>query len=128
MKPMLDIDWEAKIKECPENEDQQWNKYKTKCCEAELKCIPKNIVRTNNKFFTIPLDRKSLGKIKKKKRLWNKYIQTKSGEVYQNYCRLRNQIRRITRKAKKTYEQNLAKQVKTNPKRFWSYANAKTKS
>ena len=38
-----------------------------------------------------------------------------------------NQLRRLTRKATKIFEQNIAKDVRNNPKRFWKYAASKTK-
>ena len=44
------------------------------------------------------------------------------------YNRLWNQICRLTRKSKKIMEQKIAKNVKTNPKAFWQYAQSKLKT
>ena len=41
---------------------------------------------------------------------------------------LRNQIRRLTRKGKKLYEEKIARNVKSNPKAFWRYTQSKLKS
>ena len=48
-------------------------------------------------------------------------------KIYKEYCRVRNQIRRLTRKATKNFEKNIAGQAKSNPKKFWNYVNNKTK-
>ena len=55
-------------------------------------------------------------------------MQTKSGEDYQAYCRQRNQIRKITRLARKDFEKNLSLTIKTEPKKFWDYIRSKTKT
>ena len=39
---------------------------------------------------------------------------------------MRNQVRSLTRKAKVEHEKSIAREAKTNPKKFWSYAKAKT--
>ena len=75
----------------------------------------------------LPLDRKSLGKRKKKYRLWKRFMETGDGSIYKEYCRCRNQVRRLTRKATRDYEKEVARQVKTNCKSFWTYVNRKTK-
>jgi hypothetical protein len=38
-------------------------------------------------------------------------------KIYKEFCRLRNQIRRSTRKAKKTLRKSLVKEIKQNPKK-----------
>ena len=68
-----------------------------------------------------------LSRIKRKQHLWSNYIRTKDGQVYQEYCTVRNQVRRLTRKAHKIYEKSIAKQVKKNPKAYWKYAHSKMK-
>ena len=44
------------------------------------------------------------------------------------YRRLRNQVRRLTKKGKKLLEKNIAKSCKANPKSFWKYAQTKLKT
>ena len=51
-----------------------------------------------------------------------------SEEEKLTYRKLKNQIRRLTRKGKKIMEKNIAKQIKTNPKSFWSYTQSKLKT
>ena len=40
----------------------------------------------------------------------------------------RNQAKKATRQAVKTLEQSIAKDIKSNPKHFWSYARSKIKT
>jgi hypothetical protein len=70
------------------------------------------------KKHTIPLDKKSLSKIKRKQRLWTRFLNTRDGEIYTEYCQVRNQVRNITRQ----HEKRIATEVKSNPKKFWKYA------
>ena len=53
-------------------------------------------------------------------------METKSEKHYAQYCRVRNQVRTLTRKLQKQYELNSAKDDKTNPKVIWKNINSKT--
>ena len=44
------------------------------------------------------------------------------------YKKLKNQIRRLTRKSKKILEKEIAKNSKSNPKAFWKYTQSKLKT
>jgi hypothetical protein len=43
---------------------------------------------------------------------------------YQEYAKTRNQVKSAIRKAKANKEKEIAKNVKSNPKYFWKYANS----
>ena len=118
----LEIDWEEKLKSCGDNVNKMWEIFKNKMKEAE-ELIPSKIVTINgkNKKYKTSLDRKSLAKIKRKNRLWDRYCKTSSGQVYLEYCRTRNQVRKLTRKAQKAVEKNIAKTAKSNPQKFWQF-------
>ena len=60
--------------------------------------------------------------------MWTRYLNTRDGEAYKEYCRARNQVRTLTRKITKQFEKQIAQQVKENPKKFWKYARSKTKT
>jgi hypothetical protein len=49
------------------------------------------------------------------------------GERYKEYCKQRNKMKSLTRKAVKDKETEIAKDVKNNPKKFWQYTKSKTK-
>jgi hypothetical protein len=40
------------------------------------------------KKHTIPLDKKSLSKIKRKQRLWTRFLNTRDSEIYTEYCQV----------------------------------------
>ena len=49
----------------------------------------------------ILLDEASVRKIKKKHTLWKRYMETKDGLYYAEFCKARNQVRKMTRKLQK---------------------------
>ena len=76
----------------------------------------------------VPLNKESVKKIKKKHTLWKRYMETKEGKYYTEYCRARNQVCKLTRRIQKEFEMKLATEAKTNPKAVWKYMNSKTKN
>ena len=106
MKEMLDIDWESMMEPFIQNGDinSMWELFKNKLKEAEDQCVPTKTVVLNGKssrFGGGKLGKKALAKIKRKGRLWDKYCKTADGETYLEYCKVRNQVRNLTRKAQK---------------------------
>ena len=49
-------------------------------------------------------------------------------KYYTEYCRARNQVRKLTRRIQKEFELKLATEAKTNPKAVWKCMNSKTKN
>ena len=70
----------------------------------------------------------TLKAIRKKHRCWSRFIETRDGERYKEYCKLRNKVKSLTRKAVKNKEIEIAKDVKNNPKKFWQYTKSKIKT
>ena len=65
--------------------------------------------------------------IQKKEEAWRRYrSNTRSNKLRKNYQRIRNDVTTEVRRAKFEYEHRLAKEVKSNPKAFFSYARSKT--
>ena len=54
-------------------------------------------------------------------------METKDSKKYQEYIKMRNQVKGLVRKAKANMEE-IAKNAKINPKKFWQYANSKRKT
>ena len=97
--------------------------------DLENQYIPNKVVDSNSKRKgSFPMDQASIKKIKKKHSLWKKYMATKDGEVYQEYCRARNQLRSLTRRIRNNFEKGIAKEVKKNPKAIWKYIKSKSKT
>ena len=76
---------------------------------------------------TKPLDQETVKLIKHKHRAWTRYLETRDASKYQEYTRLRNKVRNRTRNITKKHQEEIAKEIKTNPKKFWSYVNRNTK-
>ena len=126
MNEKLDINWDTFFEDCEDDVNVAWEMFLQKYNETERECIPRK-VKTSRKRFSIPLDRKTVAKRKKKYRLWKRYPNTKDAKIYEEYCKCRNQLRRFTRKSVKSREMNIAKKVKTNNKLFWKFVSSKTK-
>ena len=122
--------WSVTLQE-QETIDDMWDKFSNKIKSSIEKHIPKKQYRPgerkNIKHLT-PLDQNAIRKIKKKHRAWNRYMETRESHQYRNYCRLRTQVRQLTKKARKNYEKKIADESKDNPKAFWSFANSQTKT
>ena len=95
--------------------------------EAKNNYVP----RTNSKAKSkakkhkfIPLDDKTIKKIKKKHRCWQRYMEALDSKKYQEYIKMRNQVKGLVRKAKANMEKEIAKNAKINPNKFWQYANS----
>ena len=124
------IDWSMELEQHV-TVSAKWNYFKNKLLEEEKKFIPvfkaKNVSNIARKS-PYPLEHKILAKIKKKHRAWQRYMETRDGVKYQEYCRLRNQVRSLTRKAQANLEKSVADEAKSNPKKFWSFTKSKTKT
>ena len=66
--------------------------------------------------------------VRKKHCAWQRFIGTQEQVKLQEYRRIRNQVWTATIRRRKDFELSLVKDVKGNPKRFWSYVNSKTKT
>ena len=132
MKNILSqYDWEN-LQRQSDDINKQWELFKNIFLDAENQCVPRKLTYVNGKLskkFSIPLDKKTLAKIKKKNKLWGRIRkQLAEDEEKINYNHLRNQIRGLTRKSKKIIEKEIAKNAKSNPKAFWKYSESKLKT
>ena len=82
----------------------------------------------NRRRGDIPLEPNIIGQIKRKHTVWKRYMETRDGKIYHDYCRIRNQVKALTRHMRKIFEKNLAKEAKRNPKAVWKYIKTKRKT
>ena len=109
--------------------NHQWLGFKEYIKKIEDEFIPHRLVSNINRHKgKVPLNKESVNKIKKKHTLWKRYMETKEGKYYTEYCRARNQVRKLKRTIQKEFEMKLATEAKTNPKAVWKYMNSKTKN
>ena len=78
MKEKLDIDCGTSFNECKDGIDMRWEMYMNNFDQIERECVPKRIVKTGERKFSYPLERKALAKHKKKYRWWKRFMETKS--------------------------------------------------
>ena len=120
-KYILNIDWSVlhglDVEEC-------WEYIKSKLDEGIKLFIP--LVKCSGELkdkppwfsFTI---KKS---VKKKYKLFKRWLESDSSFDYQEYVKFRNEVSRLIRAAKKSHERKVAYECKLNPKAFWKYVNS----
>lgn len=59
---------------------------------------------------------------------WEKYLHCKTNQNYEIYKDARNKVITEMRRSKYDYEKNLATNIKTDSKLFWSYVRSKLKT
>ena len=109
------------------NMEESWEFFINKLNDSIEKHVPlnRNHQRRRKQRW---VDTNCLSSVRLKRKLWIRYIHTKDRTDYFKYCQARNQCTKITRTAKKKFEQSVIKNVKTDPKGFWGYVREKTKS
>ena len=60
-----------------------------------------------------------------KHRAWKHFMNSRESEAF---CSLRNQVKQLTRRTQIEYEKSIAADSKTNPKIFWNFTKALTKT
>ena len=116
------IDWREELDN--KNVNQMWSIFKDKIEDAKSEFVPKMYVggRKKKKW----LDKGTLTSVRKKHRLYSRWLETRNGKVYQEYKKDLNKATKECRKARRKMEATVAEQSKNNPKSFWSYVKSKT--
>jgi hypothetical protein len=70
---------------------------------------------------------KALRKVKKKHKLYKRYLHTKHGEDYQKYILERNECSKLLKKERKDHEKQIANNCKHDVKSFWKYVQERSK-
>ena len=108
------------------NVEQNWKIFKNTLCQTIDQHIPTRMVNDESKHRN-PVTKEELEQIRKKHRLWEKFITSRTNSDHRSYTKSRNKVRRMTRNNEREKERDLAKNVKLNPKAFWRHANSKLK-
>ena len=122
------IDWFTSAAAMGNNwEDTNWiSKYLCSTQFSQYSLYSSKRRNQNGRHFAP--DQKFIRLIKHKHRLWTRYLETRDGQKYTEYCRVRNQVRSQTRKLAKIREQEIAREAKNNPKKFWQFINQRLKT
>jgi len=94
-----------------------------KAIELSL-CVP---CYKKKKYNRAPIDEATQKLIRRKSRLWSRYMEIRDVTKYKEYCRCRNKVRSITRSIQKSYKKRMTLNTQTEPKNFCRYANSKLK-
>ena len=116
------VDWEEELGGL--DTDQSWRRFKERLEKAQNSAVPKKRRQISNK--PIWMTQNTLRTIRKKRRLWKVYKETKDHAEYMAYKRVEKEVKDSVRKAKKKFERNLAKDARKNPKAFYTYLKSKT--
>ena len=130
VREYLQFDWNKIMESAKEDPDKMWQIFVKKLKEAEDKYIPVLKIRPNKpnkKSHNLALDKNTREAIHKKQRKWQRYMETKDEEKLKEYRRQRNKVRAMTRKLQIEKEKKIAKQSKSNPKKFWKFVKSKLK-
>ena len=111
------------------NEDinEVWNIFITKLEELKDKYVPKRTYSRKGNKGKFPLDEETRKLITKKHALSRKAASNNTDENRRAYNKMRNKVSNIVKKMKKTFERNLAKKAKKNPKDFFKFIKSKSK-
>ena len=108
--------------------DEMWREVSEGVKKAMETCIPKSKICTNKRIQPTWMSKKALRKIKKKHKLFKRFLRTKTGLAYKKYINMRNKCKKEIKKAKKRHEKRVADESKSNPKIFWKYVHEQTKN
>ena len=108
------------------NINEDWIFIKDKVNRGMESFIPKVTV-TNKKKRPIWMNNQIKKSVKKKYKLFKRFLESDNSWHYHEYIKVRNQVTKDTKKAKYEYEVKVAKESKLNPKMFWRYVNSKRK-
>jgi len=123
-------DWAKLFMSCNDNIEEMWNIFKNTLITGTELYVPKiidfNMWRKPSWKSVLPKTVRD--KIRKKHRLWARYIKSRDLKQLARYKKISNEVRTATRKHYQSEQTNVAMQCKTNPKKFWSYIKNKTKT
>ena len=122
-KKMGSIDWRTDLEVL--DAVDSWNKFKMTVVSTVDSCVPKKMRRNNSK--PLWMRRNAMRIIRKKRRLWKRYITTNDYQSYLAFKKVQNEATTMIRKAKREFEKKLAANAKKNPKAFYQYLNSKCK-
>ena len=130
MRQSLCIDWGALLDACDNDINKMWDTFKNIIHTHCNIHIPKKSKPFCGKktTWTTPLNIEVRKIIKRKHRLWSRYVETKDPKIYNKFKETRNNVRREIRKMRRVEQLSVARNCKANPKAFWSYIKKKTKS
>ena len=100
-----------------------WDRFSNILNRAVEDNVPTKPARKRGK--PLWMQRNIMRIIRRKRRLWSHYKDTKDHQDYQAYKQAEAGVKKAVRNAKKQFEKKLSKDAKKNPKAFYKYINSK---
>jgi hypothetical protein len=126
---LTSVQWEEELASL--QVDDAWNVFTGILTTAMENNIPKTrppkAGKGGKKWKPLWMSKEAMRKVKKKYHAWKRYTSTRQYQDFENYKRARNLASKEVKFAKKSFEKNLAGDIKKNPKSFWKYVRSKTK-
>ena len=125
----LSIDWETEFEQCGPDTSNQWDLLKSRIKTSQNNHIPTYHTSENHylKKGKIPLNENIRKEIRKKHRCWQRAYETKSELKNKEWKIQRNKVTNLIKEAEISFESNIAKESKLNPKKLWKYIRSRTK-
>ena len=106
--------------------ERSWQTFQDRVNALTKRNVPEKGKQRNKKQPWV--DKEVREALREKNRAWKSYRANKTTELWQSFTKVRNRTNRIIRSKKATYENDLAQEIKRNPKKFWRYLNIKRNS
>ena len=103
----------------PNVQFNQWEKLKNCIKELVEKFVP--LIKIRRSGNQMPLAKAVRMKIKENKKAWKTFKNYQTADNLTKYKTKQNEVRSATRSEALTREKEISPEVKTNPKKFWSY-------
>ena len=105
-----------------------WDCFADKINNSIRKYVPVSKTNSDTSKARPPMTRQCTTAIKNKHHKWMRYKYNRTDSNFKLYKEARNKVSLELRKAKYSYEKDLASKIKDNNKLFWSYVRSKTKT
>ena len=129
LKNDLDIDWVDFFAKTSCDINAMYDSFLKKITQAIEQNIPKcSIYNDQSIGKKINLPPAIKRQVQIKQRRWNRFLETRDPVKYRLYRKQTDYVKKLVKKARKDELKNMAKKIKGNPKRFWSYFNSKTQN
>ena len=122
---LKDFDWDSELANLSDV-DTAWNIISSKVKCLRDKYIPAIYIRTQRKKKPVVINDSILHLTRLKRFYYKKYKKHRSNLNYQYYCVSRARVNKAIRKEKRSKEMTIAKDMKTNPKKFYQYISSKS--
>ena len=114
------VNWSAELLNCSAQE--AWDLFSNKANETISRNVPFRPRRQTSK--PIWMNSKCLQAVRKKRKLWKRYKQCNTQQLFSDYKKQEKVTHKLCKQAKKTFEKKLSTD-QTNTRKFFAYVNSR---